>query len=84
MQMLIGGMLETGIGRAVDVALASLPGFTLAGDCSASDRYFAEDVTEPFVLEEGRLSVPAAPGIGVEVRTDVITTHCVRRELLRP
>jgi o-succinylbenzoate synthase len=61
-----GGMLETGIGRAANVALAALPGFTLPGDTSASDRYFALDVTEPFVLEDGRLRVPSGPGIGVD------------------
>ena len=61
-----GGMLETGIGRAANVALAALPGFTLPGDTSASSRYFATDITEPFVLEDGRLRVPTGPGIGVE------------------
>lgn len=60
-----GGMLETGIGRAANVALAALPGFTLPGDTSASNRYYAEDVTEPFVLRDGRLAVPTGPGIGV-------------------
>jgi o-succinylbenzoate synthase len=60
-----GGMLETGIGRAANLALAALPGFTLPGDTSASARYFAEDVTEPFVLADGHLPVPATPGIGV-------------------
>src|SRR5262249_32790152 len=60
-----GGMLETGLGRAANVALAALPGFTLPGDTSASDRYFAEDLTEPFVLEDGRLAVPKGPGLGV-------------------
>ena len=60
-----GGMLETGIGRAANVALASLPGFTLPGDTSASARYYAQDITEPFVLEDGRLTVPTGPGIGV-------------------
>jgi o-succinylbenzoate synthase len=60
-----GGMLETGIGRAANVALASLPGFTLPGDTSASARYYAEDITAPFVLEDGRLTVPTGPGIGV-------------------
>ena len=49
----------------VDLALAALPGFTEAGDLSASDRYFAEDLTEPFVLEDGELSVPDGAGIGV-------------------
>lgn len=61
-----GGMLETGIGRAANVALAALPGFTLPGDTSASSRYFATDITEPFVLEDGRLRVPRGPGIGVD------------------
>jgi o-succinylbenzoate synthase len=65
-----GGMLETGIGRAANVALAALPGFTLPGDTSASDRYFATDITEPFVLENGRLRVPTGPGIGVEPLAD--------------
>jgi O-succinylbenzoate synthase len=60
-----GGMLETGIGRAANVALAALPGFTLPGDTSASDRYYAADVTEPFVLEDGHLPVPRSPGLGV-------------------
>lgn len=60
-----GGMLETGIGRAANIALAALPGFTLAGDTSASSRYFATDITEPFVLDDGRLTVPTGPGIGV-------------------
>jgi O-succinylbenzoate synthase len=61
-----GGMLETGIGRAANIALAALPGFTLPGDTSASSRYFATDITEPFVLEDGRLRVPTGPGIGVD------------------
>ncbi len=59
-----GGMLETGIGRAANVALAALPGFTLPGDLSASDRYFTRDLTGPFVIEEGHLRVPEGPGIG--------------------
>ncbi|MET0133890.1 MAG: o-succinylbenzoate synthase [Kibdelosporangium sp.] len=61
-----GGMLETGLGRAANVALAALPGFTLPGDTSASDRYYRTDITTPFVLADGHLSVPAAPGLGVE------------------
>ena len=60
-----GGMLETGVGRAANVALASLPGFTLPADLSASDRYFRQDVTTPFVLADGHLAVPTGPGIGV-------------------
>lgn len=71
-----GGMLETGVGRAANVALAALPGFTLPGDTSASGRYFAEDITEPFVLGEGehrgQLRVPDAPGTGVTVREELV------------
>ena len=59
-------MLETGIGRAANVALAALPGFTLPGDTSASDRYYHADITEPFVLRDGHVDVPTGPGIGVE------------------
>ncbi len=63
-----GGMLETGIGRAVLLAVAALPGFTLTGDVSASERYFGPggDITEPFELDDGRLCVPTGPGLGVE------------------
>ncbi len=60
-----GGMLETGLGRAANVALAALPGFTLPGDTSASGRYYAADITEPFVLADGHLDVPTGPGLGV-------------------
>ena len=63
----MGGMLETGIGRAGNVAMAAMPNFSLPGDTSASDRYFKRDITEPFVLREGRLKVPAGPGLGVTV-----------------
>jgi O-succinylbenzoate synthase len=58
-------MLESGIGRAANVALASLPNFTLPGDTSASGRYYATDITEPFVLDNGQLEVPRGPGLGV-------------------
>ena len=59
-------MLETGIGRAANLALAALPGFTLPGDTSASARYYKRDVTPPFVMDNGYLTVPTGPGIGVE------------------
>jgi o-succinylbenzoate synthase len=62
-----GGMLETGIGRAANLALAALPGFTLPGDISGSARYYHEDITEPFVAEDGRIGVPTGPGLGVEI-----------------
>lgn len=67
-----GGMLECGIGRGPNVALAALPNFVLPGDTSASSRYFAQDLTAPFELEDGHLTVPTAPGIGVNVLTDVL------------
>jgi len=67
-----GGMLETGIGRGPNVALAALPGFVLPGDTSASSRYYAEDLTEPFELDDGHLAVPTGPGIGVDIRRDVL------------
>jgi o-succinylbenzoate synthase len=59
-------MLETGIGRAANIALASLPGFILPGDTSASDRYYHTDITPPFDLQDGHLRVPTGPGIGVD------------------
>jgi O-succinylbenzoate synthase len=77
-----GGMLETGIGRAANVALAALPNFTLPGDTSASDRYFREDITAPFVLEDGRLKVPTGPGLGVEVLPDILDAVTVSRQLI--
>ena len=65
-----GGMLETGLGRAANLALAALPGFTLTGDLSASRRYYARDLTPPFELHDGHLLVPTGPGLGVEVDED--------------
>lgn len=79
-----GGMVETGIGRAANAALASLPTFTLPGDISASDRFYAQDLTAPFVLEGGRIRVPTGPGLGVEVLPDVLDGHLTSRELVRP
>ncbi|MEV7429946.1 MULTISPECIES: o-succinylbenzoate synthase [unclassified Nocardioides] len=77
-----GGMLETGIGRAANVALAALPGFTMPGDTSASDRYYSTDVTDPFVLEEGTLAVPEGPGIGVTPDADRLAAVTTRTEWL--
>lgn len=79
-----GGMVETGLGRAANVALAALPGFTLPGDVSASDRFYTTDITEPFVLRDGGLDVPAGPGLGVEPLPDVLAeftsgVHEIRR-----
>ncbi|MEU7963210.1 o-succinylbenzoate synthase [Streptomyces sp. NPDC049097] len=77
-----GGMLETGVGRAANLALAALPGCTLPGDTSASARYFAEDLTEPFVLRDGHLPVPSAPGIGVEPVPEALRRFTTGRSAL--
>ena len=63
----IGGMLETGIGRAANIALAALPNCTFVGDVSASDRYFTRDITPHFTIQpDGTIEVPRRPGIGVD------------------
>jgi len=79
-----GGMLETGLGRAANVALAALPNFTLPGDTSASDRYYSRDITQPFVLDDGRLRVPSGPGLGVSPIPDVLEEATTSVELQRP
>jgi O-succinylbenzoate synthase len=67
-------LLETGVGRAHNVALASLSNFRLPGDISASDRYFEEDIVHPpFVLNpDGTMDMPSGEGIGVEVKADLL------------
>lgn len=75
-----GGMLETGLGRAANLALAALPGFLLPGDTSASDRYYRTDLTEPFVLVDGQLPVPTGAGIGVSPIPEVLDEVTVARE----
>ncbi|WP_271001572.1 o-succinylbenzoate synthase [Listeria seeligeri] len=71
-----GGMLEAGIGRAYNVALAARTEFNFPGDISASNRYFHEDIVSPdFVLERGRLKVPDGYGIGVEVDFDTLQKY---------
>ena len=77
-----GGMLETGIGRAANLALAALPGFTLPGDTSASSRYFKQDITTPFVMEDGYLTVPTGPGIGVEPDLDFLEEITTAKEFI--
>jgi O-succinylbenzoate synthase len=73
-----GGMLETGIGRAANAVLASLPGFTLPGDISASTRFYAQDiVTNPITIHDGQVTVPRSPGLGFDIDQsflDQITT----------
>ncbi len=79
-----GGMLESGIGRAHNIALSTLPNFTLPGDVTASKRYWDEDIIEPEVTvsEQGTIRVPEAPGIGFELRLDLIEKRTVRKETL--
>jgi o-succinylbenzoate synthase len=80
-----GGMLESGIGRAHNIALSTLEGFTLPGDVSASARYWTEDIIEPEVTvsAEGEIAVPDTPGRGYEARTDLIEKLTVRKETIR-
>ena len=80
-----GGMLETGVGRAANLALASLPGFTLPGDISASDRYYAQDVTnERFTLNpDSKITVPTGPGLGVTVDREALERFTLDRLELR-
>ena len=80
-----GGMLETGIGRAISVALASLPNFTLPGDISANDRYFERDiVTNPFTLNStSTLTVPNGPGHGARVDEAYLEEVTVEKVCLR-
>ncbi|HMF64985.1 MAG TPA: o-succinylbenzoate synthase [Edaphobacter sp.] len=80
-----GGMLETGIGRSHNIALSSLPNFSLPGDVSASSRYWSQDIIEPEVTvsNKGEITVPSAIGRGFEVRRDRIEALTVRRQTLR-
>jgi O-succinylbenzoate synthase len=80
-----GGMLESGIGRAQNVALSTLPNFRLPGDVSASSRYWKEDIIEPEVAvsKDGTIRVTDAVGTGYHVREDLIRKIAVREETLR-
>jgi O-succinylbenzoate synthase len=80
-----GGMLETGIGRAHNIALSSLPNFSLPGDVSASRRYWIEDIIEPEVTVsgEGEIAVPEGIGSGYTVLRDRIEALTVRRQTVR-
>jgi len=82
----VGGMLESGIGRAHNVALASTPAFGLSSDLSASDRYYHEDLTDPpFVLgHRSTLEVPSGPGIGVEVVERILRRRRRATRTFRP
>ena len=81
-----GGMLESGVGRAHNIALASLPGFTLPGDISGSSRYFARDVIVPEVIvaPDGTVEVPGGAGLGFEVDMNYVEDRTESVELIKP
>ncbi len=79
----IGGMLETGIGRAAALAVGALPGFDLPGDLGGSERYFSPDLTLPHELRDGQLIVPSGPGIGVAPLENVVASARVRNRLFQ-
>jgi O-succinylbenzoate synthase len=79
-----GGMLEAGVGRAYNLALASLPNFVLPGDISESRRYWVEDIVEPeFVMDGGMMPVPTDPGVGVRIRMDRVEAATSQRWVLK-
>lgn len=80
-----GGMLESGIGRAHNIALSTLENFTLPGDVSASARYWVEDIIEPEVTvsSTGEIAIPDTPGRGYEVRIDLVERLTARKETIR-
>jgi len=77
-----GGMLESGVGRAHNIALSTLAGFTLPGDVSASARYWEEDIIEPpvTVTPQGTINAPSATGIGFDIKLARIDALTVKRE----
>jgi O-succinylbenzoate synthase len=77
-----GGMLETGLGRAANLALSALPGFVLPGDVSATARYYREDITPPFLLTDGVITVPSGPGLGVDVMASSLAKLTSETELI--
>src|SRR5262249_50101212 len=80
-----GGMLECGIGRAHNIAVSSLPGYTLPGDVSASKRYWVEDVIEPEVdvSPQGTIRIPDTPGLGYHVRRELIERWTIEKQTCR-
>ena len=80
-----GGMLESGIGRSHNIALSTLPNFSLPGDVSASKRYWKEDVVDPEVVvsPKGTITLSDKAGRGYEVKTDLIERLTVRKKTIR-
>lgn len=83
LHLAIGGMLETGIGRAAALAVGAMPGFDLPGDLGGSERYFSPDLTLPHELRDGQLIVPSGPGIGVVPLDNVMASARVRHRLFQ-
>lgn len=81
----VGGMLETGVGRAAQLALASLPGFNLPGDISATRRYYDPDIVAPFELnaEDSTIDVPSEPGLGIEINMAQLAAVMLKRQSFR-
>jgi O-succinylbenzoate synthase len=79
----IGGMFETGIGRAAQLALGAMSGFDLPGDLGGSDRYFAKDLTPPFLVVNGSLEVPNGVGLGIEVDVEMLEATAVAKATFR-
>jgi O-succinylbenzoate synthase len=79
-----GGMLETGVGRAANLALSSLPGFILPGDISATERYYAQDITqEQFKLNsDSTINVPSGPGLGISINPEALREATLRRTMI--
>jgi O-succinylbenzoate synthase len=80
-----GGMLESGVGRAHNIALSTLPNFSLPGDVSASKRYWKEDIIDPEVQvsPQGMIAISEEPGTGYRIKEDLIEKLTVRKETLR-
>lgn len=79
-----GGMLESGIGRAHNIALATLPNFSKPGDTSSASRYWAQDIiNEPLETKDGRMPVPTGPGIGVTLNREFLERQTISREVFR-
>lgn len=81
-----GGMLETGVGRAANLALSSLPGFTLPGDISATERYYDEDITHQIfhLNQNSTITVPSAPGLGVTIDTRALERATIASLTVEP
>lgn len=80
-----GGMLESGVGRAANLALAGLPGFTLPSDISASNRYYKQDLTQPITMTaDGLIEIPTGPGIGVAPIPEALAEFTVSQQVAKP